>query len=218
MQSLGTIVRLQIQRSSLKTGVSRARVYHPAPLLPVSVLYVSPDGVFGLGPDGSWLIDIHHRAHPDSKNPGGENGISIGFSGHYDAMRERFGDRIELGCAGENIIAELPRRCTLDELRAGLVILSPAGAERLRLRVLDVAHPCKPFTGWALAHTVEPEIFKTHLQFLEDGTRGFLLATETAARISVGDHVAVLDEREAGSEKGEAGSGKREGGNEKREA
>ena len=204
MQLLGRIARLQIQRTSLKSGVSRTRVYHPAPLLPVSVLYVSPDGVLGLGPDGSWLIDVHHRAHPETKNPAGENGISIGFSGHYDAMRDRFGDRIELGCAGENIVADLPRRCTLDELRAGIVILSPAGEERLRLRVLDVAHPCKPFTGWALARTVEPETFKTHLQFLEDGMRGFLLATDTTARISAGDQVAVLDEREAGSGKREA--------------
>src|SRR3989475_8186966 len=37
-----------------------------------------------------------------------------GFTSHYDAMRQRFSDRITLGCAGENIIVETSRRFTLE--------------------------------------------------------------------------------------------------------
>src|SRR6185437_1599794 len=107
-----------------------------------------PDGAFGFAPGQGWIVDIHHRAHPDSKNPDGQNGVSIGFTTHYGAMRERLGSRIELGCAGENVIVETTRRFAIADIETGVVILAPDGSERLRLSVLDVAHPCKPFTGW----------------------------------------------------------------------
>jgi hypothetical protein len=204
MRALGTIVRLQVQRSSLKTGVSPLRVYDPEPILAVGQLAVGPDGVFGLGPDGGWIVDVHHRSHPDTKNQDGQHGISIGFSGHYHAMRDRLGERVELGCAGENIIVETPGRLTLDELLPGVAVVSPTGEELLRLTVLDVAHPCRPFTGWAVGGMVESDVLKAHLQFLEGGMRGFLCMGERAGIISVGDQVAVLESREAGSEKREA--------------
>jgi len=192
MRALGPIVRLQIQRSSLKTGVSAQRVYDPAPLLAVQRLAIGPDGTFGLDEAQGWIVDIHHRAHPETKNPDGLHGISLGFTGHYDAMRDRFGSRIDVGCAGENIIVNAARRFALDDLAAGVAILSPDGAELVRLTVSDVAHPCRPFTGWALGGVVESDVLKGHLQFLEDGMRGFLLAGERTAVVSVGDTVAVL--------------------------
>src|SRR5260370_10512705 len=80
MRELGRIVRLQIQRSTLKTGDKPARVYSPAPLLAVARLAVGPDGVLGESPDGSWLLDVHHRAHPHTKNEDGAHGISLGFT------------------------------------------------------------------------------------------------------------------------------------------
>jgi len=192
MHTLGAIVRLQIQRSSLKTGVSPHRVYDPAPLLAVERLAVGPDGTLGLDPAQGWIVDVHHRAHPETKNPDGQHGISIGFTGHYDAMRARFGGRVAVGCAGENIIVDAGTRFTFDELAAGVVILSPQGAEVVRLAVLDVARPCRPFTGWALGGVVESDVLKGHLQFLDEGMRGFRLAGEATGIVSVGDHVAVL--------------------------
>ena len=192
MHSIGTIVRLQIQRSSLKTGASPHRVYDPAPLLPVEQLAVGPDGTLGFARDQGWIVDIHHRAHPESKNPDGQHGISLGFTGHYAAMQDRFGSRIDVGCAGENIIVDAPRQFTLDELRNGIAIISPEGAEVLRLAVLDVAHPCRPFTGWAVGGVVENDVLKAHLQFLDGGMRGFCLAGEKTALVSVGDRVAIL--------------------------
>ena len=194
MRTIGTITRLQIQRGSLKTGEKPTRTYDPTPLLAVSELHVSPDGALGGSPGvgGMWVVDVHHRSHPVTKNEDGLHGISLGFTSHYDAMREHFGDKVVVGCAGENIIARSDRQFGYDDLAAGVAILSPDGKERVRLKVLQVAHPCRPFTGWALGKTVEPEELKRHLQFLDGGMRGFYCVGVGAGTVSLGDQVALL--------------------------
>jgi hypothetical protein len=191
MRIIGTIARLQIQRDSLKRGSKPTRTYDPTPLLSVARLHVTPDGALG-AQDGAWLVDIHHRAHPETKNDDGLHGISLGFTSHYASMRERFGERIAVGCAGENIIAAADRRLTYEDLAGGVAIVSPEGKERVRLRVLQVAHPCRPFTGWALGRQVEPEVLKDHLKFLDGGMRGFYCMGEGAGIVSIGDQVAAL--------------------------
>src|SRR2546425_816411 len=57
MHNVGRIVRLQIQRSSLKTGEKPNRTYDPAPLLAVDRLALGPDGALGAGSDGSWVAE-----------------------------------------------------------------------------------------------------------------------------------------------------------------
>jgi hypothetical protein len=192
MHSIGTIALLQIQRSTLKTGEKPHRVYDPAPLLRVNQLAVGSGGAFGLAPRQGWIVDIHHRAHPDSKNLDGQHGISLGFTTHYGAMRDRFGSRIELGCAGENIIVEAIRQFAITDLQTGVAIFAPDGSQRLRLTVFDVARPCRPFTGWALGGSVESDVLKAHLQFLDGGMRGFLLGGEATGVVAIGDQVMVL--------------------------
>lgn len=192
MQEIGTIVRLQIQRASLKSGVKPNRVYDPAPILAVERLAVSPEGVLGQAADGTWIADIHHRAHPVTKNEDGRHGVSVGFTAHYDAMRERFGERISLGCAGENIIAATERIFGWDDVSGGLALLAADGRIPVRLAVLDVAHPCRPFTGWALGQVVEAEVLKSQLQFLDGGMRGFYAVGEGTGVVAVGDRLAVL--------------------------
>ncbi len=192
MRDLGSVVRLQIQRASLKTGATPRRVYDPAPILSATRLAITPEGVLGETPDGSWIVDIHHRGHPSTKNEDGAHGVSIGFTAHYAAMRERFGDRIALGCAGENIVVAADRRLTLADLRGGLALCSAAGAELVRLTVLDVAHPCRPFTGWALGCIVESEVLNSHLQFLDGGMRGFYCVGEGSGIVTVGDRAVLL--------------------------
>jgi hypothetical protein len=81
---------------------------------------------------------------------------------------------------------------SLERIAGGLAVLAPDGTERLRLDVLQVAHPCRPFTGWALGRQVEPEVLKSHLQFLDDGTRGYRCQTAQTAMIEVGDQLVVL--------------------------
>src|ERR671917_846382 len=86
---IGTVVRLQVQESSLKVGV-KPRRYDPAPIQSVPAISLSAAGVVGLAENGERIVDVHHREHPSSKNRGGENGISLGFTAHYLAMRRRF--------------------------------------------------------------------------------------------------------------------------------
>ena len=192
MRTIGTVARLQIQRGSLKSGEKPTRRYDPAPLLSVPKLNVTPAGALGAIEDGAWVVDVHHRAHPHTKNEDGLHGISLGFTSHYDAMREHFGARVVVGCAGENIIAETDGRFTYEDLVEGVAILTPEGKERVRLRVLEVAHPCRPFTGWALGKQVEPEELKRHLQFLDGGMRGFYCVGEGTGTVSLGDQIALL--------------------------
>jgi hypothetical protein len=180
-----------VQRTTLKTGVKPDRRYDPAPLLAVPRLSLSPDGVLGAA-DGAWVVDVHHRAHPHTKSDNGLNGVSVGFTGHYAAMRQRFGERLTLGCAGENLIAETPSLLRYEDVAQGFAIVGPDGAERARLRVLQVAHPCRPFTGWALGGTVESSVLKEHLQFLEDGMRGYYCVAEGAGLVEVGDLLFAL--------------------------
>jgi hypothetical protein len=193
MRTIGTVTRLQIQRGSLKRGEKPTRVYDPTPLLAVPALSVSPDGALGASPSDpdTWLVDVHHRAHPHTKNEDGQHGISLGFTSHYRAMREHFGDKLAVGCAGENIIANVERRLTYEELAGGVAILAPDGTERVRLKVLQVAHPCRPFTGWALGKMVEPEELKKHLQFLDNGMRGFYCVAEGTETVALGDLIAT---------------------------
>jgi hypothetical protein len=192
MRPLGSLVRLQIQRNTLKTGVKPDRVYDPAPILAVDRLAVGPDGVLGAGPDGSWLVDVHHRAHPATKNEDGLHGVSVGFTAHYEAMQQRFGDRLTLGCAGENLIARTAAPLALADLAGGLAIVGPDGSERVRLRVLEVARPCRPFTGWALGGVVESQVLKESLQFLDEGMRGFYCVGEGVGIVQVGDMLVAV--------------------------
>ena len=192
MRTIGTIARLQIQRSSLKTGDKPNRVYDPTPLLPVQRLTVTPDGVLGAGSEGGWIVDVHHRAHPETKNEDGLHGVSVGFTSHYAAMRDRFGDHIVVGCAGENVIVTADQVFTYEDLAGGVAIVTADGTERVRLKVLQVAHPCRPFTGWALGGRVEAAVMKENLQFLDGGTRGFYCLGEGAGTIAMGDVLVLL--------------------------
>ncbi|MGH7675085.1 MAG: MOSC domain-containing protein [Gemmatimonadales bacterium] len=191
MHVLGPITRLQIQRAELKTSV-QPKVYDPTPLLVVERLKVTPDGCLGQAPDGSWLVDIHHRAHPATRNEDGGHGVSVGFTGHYRAMRERLGERIVPGCAGENLIVDSDGVVTPAQLGAELAIIGADGGVVVSLRVLQPAQPCRPFTGWALGREVAAETLKAALQFLDGGMRGYYCGAEESGVVSLGDRLVRL--------------------------
>src|SRR5256885_10968463 len=122
MREHGRIVRLQIQRSSLKTGEKPRRSYDPAPLLAVDRVALGPDGVLGEEPGGgARLVDVHHRAHPETKNEDGVHGVSRGFTSHYGLMRARFGARTTLGSAGQNTTVDTTGRIAVEGLDAGVL-------------------------------------------------------------------------------------------------
>jgi hypothetical protein len=184
---LGRIVRLQVQAGSLKRGEKPNRVYDPAPLSPVERLILSPEGAVGVAASGQSLFDVHHPKHPHSKSEPGRE-VSFGFTGHYEAMRGRYGARLEVGCAGENILVESSRRWQLEDFAKGLAIRSASSGALLPLANVSVAAPCVEFSRFALADpAASPQDLKPVLQFLDEGTRGYVFTPGGRGEVAVGD-------------------------------
>jgi hypothetical protein len=192
VQFLGEIVGLQVQTASLKVGEAPRRRYDPAPIRAVPAIRLDTGGVTGLTDWGEDVEDVHHRDHPASKHRAGTNGVSVLFTGHYGAMRERFGQHLTDGIAGENILVAHDRIVTGHEQAAGLVI-ETSGGQRVRLTRLHVAAPCVEFSRYALRFPDDerPDRSVTEaVQFLDSGLRGFYAAYEgPPVAISLGDKV-----------------------------
>lgn len=192
MRPLGKIVRLQIQRASLKQGDGELRIYNPGPLMAAGELTLARAGACAPAPDGSLTIDIHNSTHPQTKN-GGHNALSFVFTSHYAAMQARFGGHLPIGCAGESILIETDEVISLDQVAMGVVIETKTG--RVSLRNVIVARPCSSFSKFAIGKAGAPtDEVKAALQFLDQGMRGFYceLAGESPATISLGDRALAL--------------------------
>ena len=201
MQEIGTIKQVQIQRSSLKTGQKPHLYYDPTPLLVIEQLRLSREGVVGILADGSEIIDVHNSEHPQSKNQG-ENGISIGFSSHYQSIRKQYGDHLWDGCAGENILVEVEdeRIFTLSDLGSRVAILSSVSDQFVYLSELLVAVPCVEFSRFAanFGMPLAAEQQKAALQFLHKGRRGFYTTFASdqnpdRAIVQAGDRVFAVE-------------------------
>ncbi len=182
---LGRIVRLQIQGEPLKaTGV-----YLPEHLTTVDEAVISRDGM--LGWDGkAWLVDAHHTAHPRSRG-GGKRALSVGLTGHYEAMAQRF-DRATLGIGGENLVVEGPA-LRLPEIAGGFVVRRPDGTA-VELLSPRVAAPCVEFTSYLLGADgpLPREEIEEDKAFLDQGTRGHIVGVDhltAPVLIAVGDEV-----------------------------
>lgn len=191
MKLLGTIARLQIQRSSLTIGTGPTRYFDPAALLVVDELFLTPGGACAPAADGSCIVDVHHAAHPFTRSRG-ENTLSIGFSRHYDTMRAKFGDAFAIGCAAENIIIDGPApRVTPEEISAGIAIETSEGFATLT-RVI-VAAPCMPFAKFALRDPdASTEAIKSTIQFLDKGLRGYYCAFTSPKTATIGRGAKVF--------------------------
>ncbi len=187
-RELGIIVRLQVQRDPLK---AKGEGYDPAAILLAEEASLSAGGMVGRH-DEAWVVDAHHPAHPRARG-GGRRALSIGFTGHYELMAERFGE-LEIGCGGENIIVDTPGRLTADDL-TGEVVIHTADGEVV-LHGARVAAPCAEFTSWikGLDEVVSKRDQADDVAFLDDGMRGFILAVDhltDAVTLRVGDRVSV---------------------------
>lgn len=177
-------MRLQVQAEPLKAS----GVYEPQHLVPAERALVSEAGMLGWDGNG-WVVDAHHAGHPRARG-GGRRALSLGFSGHYEAMEHRF-DAAPLGIAGENIVVEGPP-LRLPDIADGFVVRRRDGTEFALLRP-GVAAPCAEFTSYLLGYDgprARDEIAE-ELRFLDDGTRGFILAV---------DHLAGFEEIRVGDE------------------
>lgn len=199
LREIGRIKQVQIQRSSLKRGERLSKYYDPSPLMVVESLELTPDGVFGITINGKQVMDVHHVEHPTSHNHSGINGVSLGFTSHYEAMRSQFGEHLVDGCAGENILIETDAIIALNDLGNRIAIQSKEIREFVHLINFKVAAPCVEFSQFAANHgmPLAAEPLKAALQFLNDGIRGFYAAVidqETLMIVKAGDRVFVVDE------------------------
>jgi hypothetical protein len=195
VEHIGTVLRLQVQRSRLKPGPRGARVYDPAPLLEVAALEVGPRGVVGLTSDGP-VLDVHHADHPDTRNVKLLNGLSLLPRRHYDQMRERFGDHVVDGSAGESLLLETDGSWAADAL-AGPLALEAADGGLLELTEPAVASPCVEFSRFCLGRPLGPvdDEVQAAMADLDGGVRGFYVRTAGTARVEAG---ARLFRRAAG--------------------
>jgi hypothetical protein len=184
---LGRIIRIQIQAEPLKaTGR-----YDPGHLVVANKAMIGEAGML-ISDESGWIVDAHHRAHPRARG-GGNRALSVGFTGHYEAMALRF-DSVPVGIAGENIIVD-GVAVGMDEISGGLFIRRPDGAE-IELDGPRPAAPCRPFTSFLLGSddVLERETIQSELEFLSEGTRGFLVSVDTVdgyEEIAVGDEVFI---------------------------
>jgi hypothetical protein len=181
---LGNIVALQVQRDRIKIkGVG----YLPHLIQRVEEAALSGGGMIGFHDDG-WLIDVHHPFHPKGKGKA-HRSVSFGFTSHYAAMRERFGEVPEF-IAGENVIVGTEDMVRLEDLTPGVVIRTPDCD--IEMGEITVAEPCREFTSHLLGLSepadradIEPDI-----EFLTKGMRGFVAGVDGGPfTVKVGDEV-----------------------------
>ena len=191
MRELGCIARLQVQVEPLKRGEKPHRVYDSSLIREVDELTVTEHGVLGhVDGEDEPILDAHHRDHPHSRFRG-DNGISLGVLGHYSRLRERFGDHVVDGVAGENVLLDHPGRLTLEDLDGGVRVLSE---EPVVLAPVVVAEPCVEFSRLVLGDSSATASLREPLQELRGGMRGFYLGVRLGhgARLRVGDAVMCL--------------------------
>ncbi len=194
MIELGTVKAVHIQQESLKTGKGKDRHYSPDPILLVDKVEITSAGVWG-HVNGKRIVDVHNTEHPRSRNMDNKNGLSFNFTGHYAAMQSQFGDHLTEGCAGENILIETERTVRLDELGSKVAIVKP-DQQRIVLRNMMVAAPCREFSCFVRQAEVSGIELKQTLQFLDQGIRGFYAALEGEVEnltIEPGDRVFTLN-------------------------
>ena len=194
----GRIVLAQVQVQSLKVPGASFGAHDPSGIRSVPALALDEGGVTGIGPIRELIPDVHHRNHPESKNRG-DNGVSVGFTSHYDGMRARFPGGLDDGQAGENLLIETNRTWSEFDLGSCLVVHTRSGP--VRLRDVIVADPCVEFARWLLDVPVtdRPDASVADpVRFLGTGVRGCYAAVDgVPARVVVGDVVRLAAREQA---------------------
>lgn len=201
IRELGRVKLVQVQPRGLIIETPSGDFYDVTRRVEVEKLIITSLGIEATTADGEHVLDIHHINHPDKKYDE-DDLVSIGFTSHYAAMRERFGAHMVDGAAGENIIIEHDREVWTDDLGKQVVIENAETGKRTYLNVLKFAAPCEEFSHFVANSQHErlpADELKATLQFLNDGRRGFLLVLgdgQETASVQAGDRVFVVHERE----------------------
>jgi hypothetical protein len=177
VELIGSVIRLQVQRTRLKPGPATTRVYNPAPLTEVLELTITPRGVVGDG-----ILDVHNADHPDSRNVKLLNGVSVMTASRYQALRATYGEHLVDGIAGESLLLDTEH---VEDLSGRLVLETSDGA--LTFESFP-APPCVEFSRFVVgrgAGDVGPEVMAT-LDALGGGARGYYLQTSGTGTVRAG--------------------------------
>lgn len=179
MELIGTVVGLQVQRSRLKPLPDKR--YEPRPLQSVVELEVGPRGCTGVTAGGERVLDVHHADHPDTRNVRLGNGISLMTLDAYAALRQRHGDHLVDGVAGESVLVD-------GALPWGAELVLEVGQGELRLPRLQPMPPCVGFTCFCLGREgldTDDEVLAA-LEGLQGGARGGASAVAGDGVVRVG--------------------------------
>jgi hypothetical protein len=105
LRELGCVKPVQLQPYGLIIEAPSGRFYDTSRRLAADWLRITHKGIETTTSAGDHLLFIHHIDHP-VKAYEDEDMICIGFTSHYDVMRDRFEERLIDGIAGQNIIIE----------------------------------------------------------------------------------------------------------------
>ncbi len=157
---------------------------------------MSDDGAVGITADGERIVDVHHRHHPQTRDPQGRGGISVMGTGDYRVLRERYGPHLVDGIAGESVLVDA------DPGLAGIALpdsIEVQGAdETLVLQDFRVADPCVEFTRFCLRLPASAPVdarLKETLKALGDGARGYRAWVAGRGTVRVGDRLQVREPR-----------------------
>ncbi len=185
-----TIVRLQVQRAPVKVG-GRPRRYDPASVVTVPAVEVSEDGCVGLGegPEER-VLDVHHRGHPQTRDPNGQGGVTVMGTGDYLHLRAAYGPHLDDGAAGETILVDAPQGLAGRMPGDTFVVHTSTGP--LLFHRVSVADPCVEFTRFCLGEepsmTVSDAV-RQALVDLDDGARGYRAVAAGRGVLRVGDQL-----------------------------
>lgn len=175
---VGEIELLQVQKSKLTAG----DVYRTDALAAVERLRLTPDGVFGLL-DGGWLLDRHHRSHPDARHWNSDRVLSVGFTSHYEHMWELFRPTA-IGSAGENVIVRADGMVGIDDIAGGVRIES--NGTTVEIEAAAIAEPCVDFTRYMTQRLdADATALKPEREKLRRGVRGFVMSLEAIDGVDI---------------------------------
>ncbi len=173
--------------------------YDASRRMEVEQIQITSRGVEATTPEGEQILDIHHLDHPD-KEYDDDDLVCFGFTSHYKTMRERFGEHMVDGIAGENIIIEYDQEVWESDLGKRVAIENKKNGHKTFFDMESFAAPCKEFSLFT-TKSQDKELpaaeLKATLQFLNNGRRGFLLVMtkeQERATVQAGDKVFVVAE------------------------
>ncbi len=163
--------------------------YETDALVECDRLKLTPDGLYGLS-DGAWIVDRHHRHHPDAKYWHADEVLSFGFSSHYEHMWEVFRPTAP-GRGGENVIVDADQMMTQAAIAGGLRIETAHG--KIEFRSPQIAEPCVEFTRYMTNRPdADARELKPWRERLGNGVRGFVVGVDDTEPFDIAPGDSVL--------------------------